>query len=67
MTTTERLGVVCSHCKEINFTNEKHYPMCHSCGHRADAPRYLCKCSRCIHMQKNLEAKGLKDRREPQG
>jgi hypothetical protein len=50
----ERLGVTCTHCREINFTDEPHYPRCHSCGHRCDAPRYLCKCDRCTHMRENL-------------
>lgn len=61
----ERLGVTCSHCGAINFSDELHYPRCHSCGHRADAPRYLCNCDRCKNMRKNLEVQGQRDRRMP--
>ncbi len=57
----ERLGVSCYHCKTINFTDDKEYPKCHSCGHTADKPRYLCKCDRCVHMRENL---GM-ERRKP--
>lgn len=42
-----RSGVMCSWCHAITYRDYERWPMCWSCGHRADVPRMECNCMSC--------------------
>lgn len=41
----------CSWCHEANECPRGELVWCFNCGHRADVPRLLCNCMRCLQVR----------------
>ena len=41
-------GVECPHCNRVEIEGVDPWPYCGGCGHRADLPRLVCTCKKCL-------------------